>query len=397
MSSAAGTQSKTGAVVSDSLGATVGSRAREMAEQIARRVASAAPTGWQRMVVTFALTVDQSLARVSLEAGGKAVQFGVDAETMRLAREQRELTAGQGAVPWWRMILRLEVDGEFGIEYDYGEEPFPEGWLFAPQSYKADLARFPRERIPVWLAAYLRHDGRQTRTPQRAAADARSDAEHGVRPNDSSDLLPEPALLWSRWAVLSAAFVAAGSPLGPRVAPSLGVFEGAFSRSGSTLYMLPGGRAVLSGGVWDAPELDAAYNGGRRLPHLYAGAPNWVADSVLNPRAGTGLLSFCYWHDGRRWYRGQSPLPDDFGTAIPGVVDPHVLTTLMLQCVSPEPTAAQQKSVAALIAAAEAGVVTRRHLTAAFDVEDGIADAALYQLEIAGRTAALSHVEENAI
>ena len=41
-------------------------------------------------------------------------------------------------------------------------------------------------------------------------------------------------------------------------------------RSGSTLYVLPGDRAVLSGGKWNSELLEAAYNGGAPLPDLYS-------------------------------------------------------------------------------------------------------------------------------
>jgi len=374
--------------VSDSQDAAVDSRAGELAEQIVQRLRSMGPTGWERMAVTFALTADQSMARVVFTIGDRSAQFAADSVTVHLARQQRELTAKWDSGPWWRMILRARPGGEVGIEYDDGRYPFPEGWLFTPQAYEADLAAYPRERLPVWLGAYLRHGGRQQRIPQRAAADGRSDAEHGVRPTDSTGLLPEPTVLWERWALLAAVFVAEGSPLGPRILPSLGVFEGATSRSGSTLYILPGGRAVLSGGVWDAPELAAAYNGGGKLPNLYAGAPNWVANSVLNPRAGTGLLSFCYWHDGRCWYRGESPVPDEFAQAVPGVGDTDILNTLILQRVAAEPTATHRDSVAALVAVAESRKVTRDHLEVLFGGEFADIDGALYQLEIAGLTPA---------
>lgn len=363
-------------------------RAQELAEQIARRIASAAPAGWERLTATFALTADQGVGRLAFTFDGRTVQFGVDSGTMRLAREQREVAAESDSGPWWRMILRLVQGAEVDIEYDHGDTPFPEGWLLAPESYEADLARYPRRRLPVWLAAYLRHGGRQGRTPQQAGRDARADAENHVRAQDSNGLLPEPALLWAWWAVLSAGFVAAGSPHGPRILPSLGAFEGAVSRSGSTLYLLPGGRAVLSGGAWNAPELDAAYNDGAELPNLYAGAPHWIANSVLNPRAGTGLLSFCYWHDGRGWFRGASPHPDDFDTAIPGVRVADMVRTLLLRQCADNPTAAQQESATTLVASAQAGTVTRDQLTSVFDAQLADIDGALYQLEVAGLTSA---------
>ena len=75
-----------------------------------------------------------------------------------------------------------------------------------------------------------------------------------------------PALrdLRARWAVLSAAYTGVGSGWGPRVYPGYFWFE-SDRRSGSTLFVLPGDRAVLSGGKWDSELLDAAYNGGAAL------------------------------------------------------------------------------------------------------------------------------------
>lgn len=77
--------------------------------------------------------------------------------------------------------------------------------------------------------------------------------------------MPALPLLLARWAVLSAAFVAVGSPWGPRVLPAPGLFKGA-ERSGSSLRIVPGDRAVLSGGVWNDPVLDAVYNPGAPMP-----------------------------------------------------------------------------------------------------------------------------------
>lgn len=345
-----------------------------------------APAGWARLTATFALAADQSIARVAFEIGDQEVQFGLDAGTMALVRRQREVVAESEAGPWWRMILRQSTGARVDIDYDYGEIPFPEGWMLTPHAYAADLVRYPRRRLPMWLAAFLRHDGRQQRTAPVAAAQARLDAERGVRATNSTDLLPEPTRLWAWWALLSAGFLAAGSVYGPRILPAVGVFEGAISRSGSTLYVLPGGRAVLSGGVWNSPELDAAYNDAAELPKLYAGAPHWVAGSVLNPRVNSGMLSFCYWYDGHDWYRGESPLPDQFGDAIPAVRDADMVVDMLLHLVSENPTTAQWEMVEALVSAAEAGNVLRSRLEAFGDSEIADIDAAMYHLEIAGLT-----------
>lgn len=64
-----------------------------------------------------------------------------------------------------------------------------------------------------------------------------------------------------------------------------------------------------------ADEPFPAYNGTAEMPRFYAGAPYWVANPVLNPRADGGLLSFCHWWDAGRWYRGESPPASDCGSA----------------------------------------------------------------------------------
>lgn len=168
------------------------------------------------------------------------------------------------------------------------------------------------------------------------------------------------------------------------MAPWTGIFEGS-TRSGSTLYALPSGRAVLSGGVWDAPTLDAVYNGGAPMPNLYAGAPDWVTDEVLNPRAVTGLLSFCYWWEAGRWYRGQSPSADECATAVPGVWTPETVTGIVVELLPADRQVPARAAMAALITAAETGMVTRRSVVEVFG-EDGRfdIDGALHQFSLAG-------------
>jgi hypothetical protein len=196
--------------------------------------------------------------------------------------------------------------------------------------------------------------------------------------------------LWSRWAVLSAAFVAARSARGPRVLPSVAWFEGS-SRSGSTLYVLPGGRAVLSGGRWDAPELSAVYNDGKPMPNFYAGAPDWVANPVLNPRAPSGLLTFCYWWENGRWFRGESPTADLFAAAVPGVWTVGTVADIIAGLIEERPNEPVRAAAGVLVSAAEVGVVTRETVTSVFSGEGDRfdLDGAMYQLSLAGLLASI--------
>lgn len=213
---------------------------------------------------------------------------------------------------------------------------------------------------------------------------ARADRAANVWPELAVGEFPDFRTMWARWAAMAAAFVAIGSERGPRISPGLGWFETS-RRSGSTLAALPGDRAVLSGGVWNAPALEAAHNGGADLPRLYAGAPAWVADPVLNPRAGTGMLSFCYWWEGDRWYRGESPPAAECALAVPGVWSTDTVTDVITQLIADRPAKQLRRAVQMLISVAEQGVVTRDALTTVFG-DDGRhdIDSAQYQFSLAG-------------
>lgn len=218
----------------------------------------------------------------------------------------------------------------------------------------------------------------------RRAGPRRSRGEYHRDPR--ARRFPPLPVLWARWATIAAAFVAVGSGLGPRIRPALAIFEGA-ARSGCTLFVLPGGRAVLSGGLWNAPELDDAYNNEGDLPDLYAGAPDWVANQVLNPRAAQGMLSFCYWWEHGAWHHGESPGPELISAAIPGVWTPETVADIVCGVSGDEPTEQQRQAADTLVDAAEAGVVTRDTLTALFDDLGDNIDGAMYQLSLAGLTA----------
>ncbi|MFC8042851.1 hypothetical protein [Nocardia sp. NPDC057353] len=365
-------------------GSAIERQATDLAHETARELAVAGPEGWRRLEAFFALTVAGGVSYVLYHLDDDLVaRLEPTAEIVDMVRRQREVAAGIGDGPWWRMVLRLDVAGTLEVDYDYGDEPFPEDQLLVPEAYLADLEAYPRERLPVWLAAYLGHGDRQWRSPAEADERARADRAVGRAAVRSTDDFPALPVLWSRWAAIAAAFVAVGSAWGPRVLPALGVFEGA-SRGGATLYVLPGGRAVLSGGVWNAPELDAAYNDGTPLPELYAGAPAWVAGQVLNPRAARGTLSFCYWWERGSWFRGESPTADRLTAAVPGVWSAQSTADVICGVLGPDPSDRQRAAAADLVAAAESGVASRDTLTALFtDPADDIAGA-LYQLSLAG-------------
>ncbi|MEU8896840.1 hypothetical protein AB0C65_13360 [Nocardia sp. NPDC048505] len=360
-------------------------QAREIGHSLARELATIGPQGWAKLEAVFVFTAVAEVAQIVFsDDEERSVRIQPPETVLELVRRHRSVSAELGDGPWWRLLLQLNPAGQLEIDYDYGDEPFPDDHLFPAEVYQADLAEYPRDRLPVWLAAYVAHGNRQSRTPAEAAAWARADREAGVRGTVSARDFPALPTLWARWSVLAAAFVAVGSEWGPRILPALGWFEGA-KRGGSTLYMLPGGRAVLSGGVWNAPALDSAYNDGEQLPAYYAGAPAWVANPVLNPRAASGLLSFCYWWEGGRWYRGDSPTADQLAEAVPGIWTAQTVTNVIASLVSSEPSDGQVAAVATLVSAAEAGVVTRDTLISVFGDEGGFdIDSAFYQLTMAG-------------
>ncbi|MEU7634457.1 hypothetical protein AB0C34_31580, partial [Nocardia sp. NPDC049220] len=295
---------------------------------------------------------------------------------MSLARAHRAQSAVGTNGPWWRLRIVVTDTGATEIDEDHGTQPFPEPYLFAPQAYTADLETYPRERLPVWLAAYVRHDERQSRPPAQAVRHARENRTA----RRADDQITEFPVLWARWATLAAAFVAVNSLWGPRILPSLGRFEGG-AGNGSTLYILPGERAVLSGGVWEAPELDAVYNRGGPMPDYYAGAPDWVADSVLDSRAQAGLLSFCYWWENGHWYRGQSPDVTRFAAAVPAVWSADAVVDTVARLM---PRQDSRGAAEALVGAAENNRVTSDLLAPLFDPAVCDVDSAFHQLSLAG-------------
>ncbi|MFE1593226.1 hypothetical protein [Nocardia sp. NPDC058705] len=360
-------------------------RAEELIRLVAIGLATLGPAGWQRLDATFVLAARTQLDFVVFsDDSGRSRQIPPTDEVREHVRGLRELSAQLSDGPWWRMLLRLTSRGEMEVDYDYGDEPFPPEHTLDDEVYRADLELFPRSQVPIWLAARLRGGDGQRRPADLAARQAREDIAAGERGTLSRNDFPALPALWARWAVIASAFVAVGSPWGPRVLPSLGFFEGS-RHSGSTLYRLPGGRAVLSGGVWNAPELDAVYNGDAPMPAYYSGAPAWVADQVLNPRAGTGLLTFCYWWEGGSWYRGASPSSEALAEAVPAVWNGDTVVDVVAGLLGPDTSARARAGIATLVTAAEIGIVTRDTLLDVYgDAESFDIDGAFLQLTMAG-------------
>ncbi|NKY31771.1 hypothetical protein HGA13_01595 [Nocardia speluncae] len=352
-------------------------------ERIIDAILPVAPERWDRLYAEFALTVSTDFAQAIFSTDAAESVAEIPAPVIDLVREYRATAHEPERGPWWRLMIHVTADRVIEVDYDYGNDPFPEGQLFAPEAYRADVEAYPRERLPVWLAAYIGHAGRQSRSPQRAAAAARTDRAAAVWSELAENEFPAFPVMWARWTTLAAAFAVSGSEWGPRILPGQGWFESA-RRSGATLCTLPNDRAVLSGGVWNAPTLDRSYNGGGPMPKFYTGAPEWVADPVLNPRAASGLLSFCYWWEGGRWYRGESPDAEDCAPAVPGVWTGETVVDIVTRVVSRTGQPEARPAIATLVAAAESGAVTEDVVTDAFGGGAVDMDGALFQFRLAG-------------
>ncbi|WP_245548256.1 hypothetical protein [Nocardia pneumoniae] len=347
---------------------------------LSHALAAHAPAGWRRIDAVFAMTVSAEVGDVVYSVGGRVFSAHPSEAAFAAARDARAAAGRSRSGAWWRILVVMDVSGAMQVDLDHGSEPFPARYLFPPEAYRADLSVYPRERLPVWLGAYIAHGDRQRRRPRQAARQAYLDRSNRAWARLAENEFPPFPALWARWATIAAAFVAAGSERGPRMLPWTGVFEGT-AHDGSTLHVLPGGRAVLSGGVWNASTLDATYNDGAPMPDLYVGAPDWVAEPALNPRVEVGLLSFCYWWDAGHWYRGQSPSAAECAPAVPGMWTRET-TTGLVQDLAPDGRA---EAIATLVAAAEEGGVTRAHLHHVFGAEERFdIDGAFHQYMLAG-------------
>ncbi|WP_331723111.1 hypothetical protein [Nocardia sp. NBC_00511] len=346
--------------------------------QLVRELSGAAPPEWHSVEAEFVTTAGSVRGRARYTVGEQLQSIEPSAAACSLVRHLKSVSATSQHTPWWNVRLRLSSAGDIDVDFDSGDDRPP------PEIYLPDLPEYPPGRLPVWMAAHVGHEDRQSRAPRAAALQAHADRVANVWPLPAEREFPAPPLLWARWATIAAAHIAVRSERGPRVLPSLGWFESA-DRCGSTLYLLPGSRAVLSGGVWNAPELDTAYNDAAAMPNYYAGAPDWIADPVLNPRARSGLLSFCYWWDADRWYRGESPPAVRCRAAIPDVWTVELAAAAIAGLLGEPPDQELRNAATELVEAAQRRDITRARVIAVFGNQDRFdIDGALYQLGLAG-------------
>jgi hypothetical protein len=359
--------------------ATIAAEASRLLDPIVQQLAQLGPPGWDRFSAVFAFTVSAEVAQLRFWSGEQTGLAPVPASIAELVRRQREVAAAMSAGPWWRLLLTVTNRGEMTVDYDYGDEPFPEDHLLAPQYYRDDLDTYPRARVPVWLAGYVAGPAAQGRDAHRAAVAAAADTDDG-RTGTAAEGIPAVDDLLASWAVLSAIYVGLESQWGPRIYPGYAWYE-SDHRSGSTLYLLPADRAILSGGKWNSPLLDAAYNGGQPLPDLYTGAPAWVNDTVLNTRNGNGLLTFCFWWTDGQWFRGRTDTAGELDEPIPGVLTADGTVQTMVTQTGPD----TEDGCRRLLTAARNHAATRDDVAAIFiNHDDADIDGAINQLSLAG-------------
>ncbi|MFW0796544.1 hypothetical protein AAFP30_22235 [Gordonia sp. CPCC 205515] len=385
VSSGAGGPTETSPDVPFSLGGTVTSAEAtpasapisEIGVELVQALLVDAPPDWLAMAATFSLTVDRANALVVFATPTGNVRTLATPEAFDLVRARRERDIATGRGLWWRMMVGVQHGESPVSDFDFGDAPFSAEFLFAPEDYRADIAAHPDSAVPVWLAAYAFHEGRQHRRPREAAQASSVLA-------GADDQWPDRDLMWARWSAVSAFAAATGSVAGPSIAPSIGIFESS-SGSGSTFVLLPSGRAVLSGGVADDPELRDAYLGGSRLPDLFAGAPIWVCDSTLNVRLESGMLSFCWWYDDGHWYRAQSPDAVSCAVAVPAILSTDDAVRTLAGMLSDHPSANPAMLADAFVGAVESGTLTRTLVETVLPRAQGYdTDAALVSLSVAG-------------
>ncbi len=144
-----------------------------------QQLAQLGPAGWDEFSAEFAFTVSSQIAQLQFWSEDRTGLVPVPQSVAALVSQQREVAAQMSAGPWWRLLLTVTNRGETTVDYDYGDEPFPDDQLVAPEHYRNDLETYPRERVPVWLAGYVAGPAAQGRDPRQAAQAVSADAAAG--------------------------------------------------------------------------------------------------------------------------------------------------------------------------------------------------------------------------
>jgi hypothetical protein len=159
----------------------VAARASRLLGPIAQQLALLGPPGWDRFAAVFSFTVSGEVAQLRFWSGNRSTEARVPEQIAVLVRRQRHLAARMPAGPWWRLLLTVShsagTNARITTDYDYGDRPFPDDHLLAPEHYRDDLAAYPCAHTPAWLSAYVSSAGEPasaTRTaPQAAGATTR--------------------------------------------------------------------------------------------------------------------------------------------------------------------------------------------------------------------------------
>ena len=190
-----------------------------------QQLAQLGPAGWDEFSAEFAFTVSSQIAQLQFWSEDRTGLVPVPQSVAELVSRQREVAAQMSAGPWWRLLLNVTSRGETTVNYDYGDEPFPDDQLVAPEHYRNDLDTYPRSHVPVWLAGYVAGPAAQGRDPRQAAEAVAADAAAGRSAIVTDDVPPLPDLR-ARWAVLSAAYTGSRIGLGTPRLPWLFLVRG---------------------------------------------------------------------------------------------------------------------------------------------------------------------------
>ncbi|WP_228396217.1 hypothetical protein [Streptomyces sp. RB17] len=179
-------------------------RASRLLDPIAQQLAVLGPPGWDRFVAAFSFTVSGEVAQLRFWCGNTSTDVLVPEQIAVLVRRQRHLAAQMPAGPWWRLLLAVShsagTDARITTEYDYGDQPFPDDHLLAPEHYRDDLAAYPRAHTPAWLfehaAAAAGFDpAHRTALRETGATSGRPDSrqDQPARPPRRPEPAPRPA------------------------------------------------------------------------------------------------------------------------------------------------------------------------------------------------------------